>query len=378
MLERIEKIRAEAAAAIEAPRAAPSWRSCGFGYLGRKAELTTILRGIAELPQDERGPGRRCRQPRSQGAGGAAGGARREPRRLRAGGEAGRGPDRRHPARRAAAASRPPAPDRPHHAADRGHDGRPRLPRRRRAGDRARLLQLHRAEPSARPPGADAPGHLLRAVAPRRAAAHPHLADAGALDGDAAAADLRRRPRQGLPARLRRHPQPDVPPGRGPGDRRGDHPRRPAGDAAGDVPGAVRRRARAAPAAALLPLHRAQRRGRRLLLPVRRQRRAGRRRALQPLQGPGLDRDPRRRHGRPQRARLRRARTATTPSGSRASPSGSGSSGWRCCATACRTCGASSTTTCGCWSSSHESSALLAARVLRPRRRAGRGSPTGW
>ena len=40
------------------------------------------------------------------------------------------------------------------------------------------------------------------------------------------------RPGQGLPARLRRHPQPDVPPGRGPGDRRGHHPRRPAGDAA--------------------------------------------------------------------------------------------------------------------------------------------------
>ena len=94
------------------------------------------------------------------------------------------------------------------------------------------------------PPGADAPGHLLRAVAPRRAAAHPHLADAGALDGGAAAADLRRRPRQGLPARLRRHPQPDVPPGRGAGDRRGAHPRRPAGDAAGDVPGDLRRRAR--------------------------------------------------------------------------------------------------------------------------------------
>ena len=49
------------------------------------------------------------------------------------------------------------------------------------------------------------------------------------------------RPRQGLPARLRRHPQPDVPPGRGAGDRRGDHPRRPAGDAAGDAAGDLRR-----------------------------------------------------------------------------------------------------------------------------------------
>ena len=53
------------------------------------------------------------------------------------------------------------------------------------------------------------------------------------------------------------------------------------GDAAGDL----RRRARGAHAAALLPLHRAQRRVRRLLLPVRRHRHAGRRRALQPLQG---------------------------------------------------------------------------------------------
>ena len=39
-------------------------------------------------------------------------------------------------------------------------------------------------------------------------------------------------PGQGLPPRLRRDPQPDVPPGRGAGDRRGDHPRRPAGHAA--------------------------------------------------------------------------------------------------------------------------------------------------
>ena len=105
---------------------------------------------------------------------------------------------------------------------------------------------------------------------------------------------------------------------------------------------------------------------------------AGGRGALQPLQGPGLDRDPRRRHGRPQRARLRRGATATTPSGCRASPSGSGSSGWRCCATASPTCGASSTTTCGCWSSSHEGALLLAARVLRPRHRRRRSSPTAW
>src|ERR1700761_9862266 len=38
---------------------------------------------------------------------------------------------------------------------------------------------------------------------------------------------------------------------------------------------------------------------------MRGHRRLAERRALQPLQGPGLDRDPRRRDGRPERARLR-------------------------------------------------------------------------
>ena len=162
------------------------------------------------------------------------------------------------------------------------------------------------------------------------------------------------------------------------GDRRGADPRRPAGDAAGDVPGALRRHPRGAPAAPLLPLHRAERRGRRLLLPVRRHRRAAERRALQPLQGPGLDRDPRRRDGRPERARLRQGDGLRPGEGRRASPTASGSSGWRCCATASPTCGASSTTTCGCWSSSHEGPVLLAARVLRPRRhRRGAGRPAG-
>ena len=49
------------------PPRAPSWRSCGSGILGRKAELTQILRGIAELPPEERGA-----------VGGAANKARKE------------------------------------------------------------------------------------------------------------------------------------------------------------------------------------------------------------------------------------------------------------------------------------------------------------
>ena len=383
MLERIEEIKAEAAAAIGAADLERRARGAA-GPLprpqGRADRRSCAASPIS--PPDERGP-----------VGGGANKARKElealleasgraARRRRARTPARRGPDRRHPARRAAAAGRPPPPDHPHHAADRGRHGRPRLPGRRRPGGRARLLQLHRAEPPAGPPGADAPGHLLRRQSRDRrtccCAPTPRRCRCGRWRPQAAA-DLHRRPRQGLPARLRRHPQPDVPPDRGPGDRRGHHPRRPQGHAAGDAPGDLRRRPRDPAAAPLLPLHRAERRGRRLLLPVRRHRQARRRRALQPLQGPGLDRDPRRRHGRPQRARLRRATTATTPSGSRASPSASGSSGSRCCATACRTCGASSTTTCGCWSSSHEGALTAGWReYCDPRHRArGAGRAAG-
>ena len=277
MLERIEEIRGEAAAAIGG---ADFERRAG----GAAGPLPRPQSRADDDPARDRRPapggtgrGRRRRQQGPQGARGAARGERRAARRQRARRRAGRRPGRRHPARRAAAPGRPRPPDRPHHAADRGRHGRARLPGRRGAGDRARLLQLHRPQPPARAPGADAPGHLLRPVPPGRAAAHPHLADADPRDGGAGAADLHRRPRQGLPARLRRHPQPDVPPDGGAGDRRGPDPGRPQGDAAGDLPGDLRRRARGAAAAPLLPLHRAQRRGRRLLLPVRGDRDAARR-----------------------------------------------------------------------------------------------------
>jgi phenylalanyl-tRNA synthetase alpha chain len=67
MLERIEAIRAEAAAAIEGAGSSAELEELRVGYLGRKAELTGILRGIAELPADERGQ-----------VGGAANRARKE------------------------------------------------------------------------------------------------------------------------------------------------------------------------------------------------------------------------------------------------------------------------------------------------------------
>jgi phenylalanyl-tRNA synthetase alpha chain len=67
MLERIEEIRGEAAAGIEAAASSAELEELRVGFLGRKAELTTILRGIAELPQSERGQ-----------VGGAANRARKE------------------------------------------------------------------------------------------------------------------------------------------------------------------------------------------------------------------------------------------------------------------------------------------------------------
>lgn len=67
MLERIEEIRGEASAAIAGAAGSAELEELRVRYLGRKAELTTILRGIAELPPEERGA-----------VGGAANKARKE------------------------------------------------------------------------------------------------------------------------------------------------------------------------------------------------------------------------------------------------------------------------------------------------------------
>src|SRR4051794_27223671 len=67
MVERIEEIRAEASAAIKGAGTSGELEDLRVRYLGRKAELTSILRGIAELPPEERGA-----------VGGAANRARKE------------------------------------------------------------------------------------------------------------------------------------------------------------------------------------------------------------------------------------------------------------------------------------------------------------
>ena len=56
MPERIEEIRREAAEAIGSASTTAELDELRVRYLGRKAELTRILRGISELPADQRGP----------------------------------------------------------------------------------------------------------------------------------------------------------------------------------------------------------------------------------------------------------------------------------------------------------------------------------
>jgi phenylalanyl-tRNA synthetase alpha chain len=56
MVEKIEKIRQEAAEAIGSASTTAELEELRVRYLGRKAELTQILRGISDLPADERGP----------------------------------------------------------------------------------------------------------------------------------------------------------------------------------------------------------------------------------------------------------------------------------------------------------------------------------
>ncbi|MGZ5310177.1 MAG: phenylalanine--tRNA ligase subunit alpha [Solirubrobacterales bacterium] len=66
MVERIEQISAEATEQIGKAASSDDLERLRVRFLGRKAELTAILRGIAELPAEERGPvgktGNRVRQ----------------------------------------------------------------------------------------------------------------------------------------------------------------------------------------------------------------------------------------------------------------------------------------------------------------------------
>jgi phenylalanyl-tRNA synthetase alpha chain len=55
MIERIDQLRSEAEAAITAAPSTAALEELRVRYLGRKAELPNLLRGVAELPPEERG-----------------------------------------------------------------------------------------------------------------------------------------------------------------------------------------------------------------------------------------------------------------------------------------------------------------------------------
>ncbi len=341
MIERIEQLRAEAREQIAAAADSAELERLRVAWLGRRAELPLLLRSVGELAPQERGP-----------VGRAANEARREleallderARELNASEletkiEAG--------ALDVTLPGAPPSPVGSLHI----------LTRTRRElediflglgftvieGPQVETVHYNFDALNHSP---DAPRtrphrHLLRLR--RHGAAHTHLADAGARHGSAPAAALRRDPRARLPARLRRHSHAAVPPDRGIRGRRGHHARGPEGNAPGVRAGRLRRPARGTPSPALLPLHRAQRGGRRLVLQLRGPRHAARRLALPALQGRGVAggaRAPARstRMSSPPCRTPKRTRPDTTPSAFAASRGGWGSSASRCFATAFRTC----------------------------------------
>ena len=248
MIDRIEQLRSEAESAIAAAASSEALEELRVRYLGRKAELPQLLRGVAELAPEQRGAGRQGRQPGAPGARGADRSARRRAVGRQSSSERLRGrPRRRHAARRAAAADRPPARAHRHPPGARRHLPRPRLHRHGGARGRdASTTTSTRSTTAPRTPRgrAPTPSTSTARTGARSGAAHAHLADAGARDGGAPAAAVRGDPRPRVPARLRRHAHAAVPPDRGPRGRRGHHARRPQGHAAG-----VRARGASAPSA---------------------------------------------------------------------------------------------------------------------------------
>src|SRR5213592_82574 len=56
MMERIDQLRAEAEAAVAGAASAADLEDLRIRFLGRKAELPNLLRGVRELPAEQRGP----------------------------------------------------------------------------------------------------------------------------------------------------------------------------------------------------------------------------------------------------------------------------------------------------------------------------------
>ena len=103
MIDRIAELREEAEAAIGAAATSAELEELRVRYLGRKAELPNVLRGIAQLEPAERGPTGKAANQARQALEALIGDARRAARRRRARAAPARRRRRRHAARRAAA-----------------------------------------------------------------------------------------------------------------------------------------------------------------------------------------------------------------------------------------------------------------------------------
>src|SRR5215217_1735467 len=55
MIERIDELRAQAEGAIASADSTAALEELRVRYLGRKAELPNLLRGVSQLPPEERG-----------------------------------------------------------------------------------------------------------------------------------------------------------------------------------------------------------------------------------------------------------------------------------------------------------------------------------
>ena len=140
----------------------------------------------------------------------------------------------------------------------------------------------------------------------RKAPAHPYEPGAGAHDAEPEAADPRHLPGPHLSHRLRPDAHADVPSGRGPRHRRERDARQPQVGAGGILQGVLRSAARRhALPAELLPVHLALDGGRHPVPPLGRRDPLRRRR--------GLARNPRLRHGPPERADELRHRPGRLP-----------------------------------------------------------------
>ena len=168
VLPRIAELRTEAERAIAQASSTDSIEQARVQYLGRRAELPQLLRGVAELAPEERGPSASAANEARQALEARRRSARPSWLRRELDAAAGRRPRRRHAARDAAAAGRPPAPAHRTRAA------------RSRTSSSASASRSPRAPRSSRHYNFDALNHSPDAS---RAGAHRHLLRAAPARG---------------------------------------------------------------------------------------------------------------------------------------------------------------------------------------------------